>query len=287
MTDLILVTGATGNIGKEVVNQLAARGARVRALVHSRQKAASIHRPGVEIGYGDLSCPETIAAALAGAGKLFLLSPMDPRLAEWERQTMEAARQAGVQQIVYLSGRNAHPESPLLFNQLHGQSERYLKQSKFDYTIIRPDALMQNIFAQARAIATRSTMYMPSAAAKVAIVDSRDIAAVVVTSLLEEGHAEKVYDVTGPEALSAYQMAETLSACLGKEVRCIEPSIDQYRRGLEAAGMPGWLVNYLVDLVNGSGAAPETGVTRVVIEVTRRQPISFEQFVRDFAAVFK
>ena len=95
MSNLILVTGATGTIGKEVVKQLTTKGARVRAFFHSPQNADAIQELGVEIALGDLGQPDSLHAALIGVEELFLLSPMDPRLAEWENNAIRAAQQAG------------------------------------------------------------------------------------------------------------------------------------------------------------------------------------------------
>ncbi len=286
MSNLILVTGATGKIGKEVVKQLSIKGDRVRAFVHSPQGAAALQRLGAEIALGDLSQLETVKAALTGVEELFLLSPMDPRMIEWEQNVFESARQAGVRHIVYLSGTNAHVDSPLLFNRLHGQMEARLKHAGIAYTILRPGNLMQNVLTYAPTIIAQSAFYAPFPKSKMSMVDCRDVAAVAVTSLTEKGHAGQVYDVTGPEALSAHQVAQKLSAGLRKEVRCVELQIDQYRAGLKAAGMPEWLVDYLVGVAQYYATLKDNVITTVVAKVAHKLPITFDQFVRDHVSAF-
>ncbi|CAG0998790.1 NAD(P)H dehydrogenase (quinone) [Anaerolineae bacterium] len=286
MSNLILVTGASGKIGQEVVKQLATQGAQVRAFVHSPQNAAAIQGLDVEITLGDLGQPETIKAALIGAEKLFLLSPLDPRLAEWEPNIIRAAQQAGVRHLVYLSGTNAQVDSPLLFNRLHGQSEVQLKNSGLAYTILRPDALMQNMLAHAPTIVAQSACYAPFPEGKMSLVDCRDVAAVAVASLTARGHEGMEYDITGPEALSMIQVAEKLSAGLGKSVRCVELKLDQYRTGLKAARMPAWLIDYLVGVAQYSATLKDNVITTVVAKVAHKLPITFDQFVRDHASAF-
>jgi len=287
MSNLILVTGATGKIGQEVVKQLTTKGARVRAFFHSPQNADAIQELGVEIALGDLGQPDSLHAALIGVEELFLLSPMDPRLAAWENNAIRAAQQAGVRHVVYLSGTNAHVDSSLLFNRLHGQSEAQLKDAGMAYTILRPDTLMQNVLAYAPTIIAQETFYAPLPDSKTAMVDCRDVAAVAVASLIERGHEGKVYDITGAEALSANQVAQKLSVGLGKNVRCVGLKIDQYRMSLKAAGMPEWLVNYLVGLSEYGATVKDIVITTIVAEIAHKPPISFDQFVCDYANVFK
>ncbi|HEY4724557.1 MAG TPA: SDR family oxidoreductase, partial [Actinomycetota bacterium] len=222
---MILVIGATGTVGSEVVRQLVATGERPRALV--RDPAAARQRLGEEVEHvvGDLDRPETIAAALAGVDRVFLLTTQSSRQPEWERAVIGAAARAGVGQLVKLSVFRADEQSPLQVARQHGQAERVLAQSGLAATILRPVFFMQNLLAMVHdaAIATAA------GDGRVAMVDARDIAAVAVATLTGGGHAGKTYTLTGPEALSFYQVASILSRQTGRPLRHVRVPPDKVR----------------------------------------------------------
>jgi uncharacterized protein YbjT (DUF2867 family) len=279
----ILVTGATGKIGREVVRQLTAKGCAVRALVRSAEKGKALAQAGVEVAYGDLGRPESVADALEGASALLLLSPIHASLAEREHEAMQAAWRAGVRQVVLLSGRGAVLDSPSMLIRMHAQSEQFLRYSGLAYTILRPDYFMQNLLGNAQSIRAQGGFESTFIRTAMCMIDCRDIAAVAVAALTEEGHAGTSYDLTGPQALSMLQVAEKLSAGLGKPVNCAEISPDQLRAGMEAMGAPEWLVK---DMTAASGPGECLPPTSAVADVTHRPPISFDQFVNDYASVF-
>ena len=171
---MILVIGATGTVGSEVVRQLVATGERPRALV--RDPATARQRLGDQVEHvvGDLDRPETIAAALAGVDRVFLLTTQSSRQPEWERAVIGAAARAGVGQLVKLSVFRADEQSPLQVARQHGKAEQVLAQSGLAATILRPVFFMQNLLAMVHdgAIATAA------GDGRVAMVDARDIAAV-------------------------------------------------------------------------------------------------------------
>jgi len=286
-TSMILITGATGTVGSEVVKQLAATGAPLRALVRNLEKANQIRRPGVELAQGDFDKPETLGAALAGAEKVFLLSSPDPRQVELQGNLIEAARRSGVRHIVKLSAIGAAAESPVRFLRWHWQTEKQLEQSGIAYTHLRPHYFMQNTLGFAGAVAGQNAIYMPMKDARISMVDVRDVAAVAVAALTRPGHAGKTYDVTGPEALSFTQVAEKLSTALGRKVTHIEVTPAVAKQGMMSAGFPEGLADGVLELNagwNGGGAAY---VTRVVAEVGKVQPHTFDQFAREFAPAFQ
>jgi len=230
---MILVTGATGTIGSEVVGQLLAADQRPRAFVRDRDKARQLLGEKVEQVVSDLDRPETIDAALAGVDRLFLLTTQSSRQPDWERTVIEAAARAGVTHLVKLSVFRADEQSPLQFARQHRQAELALERSGLASTIVRPVFLMQNL----RAMVRGGAIYTAAGDGRVAMIDARDIAAVAVAALTTPGHGGKIYTLTGPEALTFDDVASNLSQQSGKQIRHVRVSVDTVRTALESAGV--------------------------------------------------
>jgi uncharacterized protein YbjT (DUF2867 family) len=284
----ILVTGATGTIGSDLVEKLAVAKAPARALVRSRAKAERIEALGLETVIGDLEKPDTLRAALAGVEKVFLLSAPEERQAELQSNLIQAARSAGVRHIVKLSaiGVGSGLES-ISLGRLHRQTEEELESSGITYTHLRPNGFMQNSFMFANTIRTQNAFYSPLGDARVSYVDARDVSAVAFKTLTEDGHENQAYEITGPVSLSYHDMAREFSSALGKEVKYVEVPMEAARGAMLGMGMQEWLVNALIELFNFYGEGRADRVTDVVREVTGKEPITFNQFARDYAQAFK
>ena len=220
---MILVTGATGHVGSELVRLLAEQGAPARALVHSPDKAAPIQQLGLETALGDYEQPDTLDAAMKGCGQLFLLSPPSPRQPQQEQHVIDAARRAGLDHVVKQSVPWAGPDAPVLFSRWHGQVEQHLAQSGLAYTLLRPSSFMQNFLMSAQQVADQGVLYGMFGEGRVAFIDARDIAAVAAELLTSPGHQGASYTLTGPEALSAAEVAERLSAATSAADRASGP----------------------------------------------------------------
>jgi len=278
---MILVIGATGTVGSEVVRQLVATGERPRALV--RDPATARQRLGDQVEHvvGDLDRPETIAAALAGVDRVFLLTTQSSRQPEWERAVIGAAARTGVGQLVKLSVFRANEQSPLQVARQHGQAERVLAQSGLAATILRPVFFMQNLLAMVHdgAIATAA------GDGRVAMVDARDIAAVAVATLTGGGHAGKTYTLTGPQALSFYQVASVLSRQTGRPLRHVRVPPDKVRVALQGRGVAAWYADDMARLHSMLAVGYEEVVTDDIHRVTGRPPRTLAQFAGDHAGV--
>jgi uncharacterized protein YbjT (DUF2867 family) len=282
---MILVTGATGTTGRYVVQELLAAGARVRALVRKADGAS--FPDGIETATGDLADPGSLASALDGVERLYLLAPFEPRLVELERNVLDAARRAGVGHVVKHSGLGASPDAPFVIGRWHGEAQRHLERSGLPFTHLQPHSFMQNLLGSAKTIAAEGTLYAPMGDARVSLVDVRDIAAVAARVLLEPGHTGRTYVITGPEALTYRELAAKLSAATGRPVRYVDVTPAQAKQSMMAGGMPEWAADAVNELSawyrSGHGAL----VTQVVAEIGGRTPHTFDTFARDHAAAFR
>ncbi|HEY3202915.1 MAG TPA: SDR family oxidoreductase [Thermoanaerobaculia bacterium] len=283
---MILVTGATGKVGGEVVRQLSAAGVPVRALVRDPMRASPIRLPGVEIVVGDLGKPETLDHALSGVDRLFLLSPAHPDQVSLQSNAIEASKRAGVGHVVKVSVAGG-PDSGTQIGRWHWATEKQLEASGIDFTMLRPNLYMQQMLTLAPSIAATGTFSLPLGTAEVSVVDTRDVAAVAVCALTENKHSRKIYDLTGPEALSFDAVADAISEATGKKVSYVHVPPEYARKQLLASGVPRWLVDDMLILFasyrEGYGAA----VSDTIREVTKHHPRTFHHFAKDYAQVFR
>jgi uncharacterized protein YbjT (DUF2867 family) len=229
----ILVTGATGTVGSEVVKQLAAislsSGHKIRAAVHSKNKNGQLGDKRVEIVDLDYTKPETVAYALNKVDKIFLQTLPIPNVTDISSNLVNEAKKNSVKYIVKLSAMGAsdsEPRSTIL--RLHGEEEKIIEDSGIPYTFLRPPAFMQNFVAQfGHTIRTQNAFYVPAGDAKMSFIDTRDIGAVAAMMLTNTNHGasqqheNKAYDITGQESLSYEQVADILSNEVGKKISYI------------------------------------------------------------------
>jgi uncharacterized protein YbjT (DUF2867 family) len=230
----ILVTGATGTVGNEVVKHLAAISSsnyNIRAAVHSKNKSDQLRQfenKGVEIVDLDYTKPETVASALNNVDEIFLQTLPVPNVADISSNLMIEAKKNGVKYIVKLSamGADSEPRSTIL--RLHEEEEKIIKDSEIPYTFLRPPAFMQNFVTQfGHTIRTQNAFYVPAGDAKMSFIDARDIATITVGILTNNNHGasqqhdNKTYNITGQDALSYSQVADILSNEIGKKISYI------------------------------------------------------------------
>ncbi len=285
---MILVTGANGLSGSELVRRLSARGVPVRALVRSAVKAQGISSlPKVEIVEGDMARPETLTSALRGVERAMLISSSDPTMLEVQSSFINAARKAGVAHVVKLSGTIADRESPFRFSRMHGEIERRLEDSGMAFTHLRAGEFMHAYFRQVPSIVAKGALFLPMEDAKIASIDIGDIADVAAAILTSAGHEGKTYLLTGPEALSMAEVAEKLSAAIGKRVQYVNISPEDAKRAQLAAGVPPFLADALGELFAERRKGKESQVSAVIPTVFGRRATSFDEFARRHAAVFR
>jgi uncharacterized protein YbjT (DUF2867 family) len=283
---MLLVTGATGTTGTEVVRGLRQRDVAVRALVHDEAKAGAVRELGAEPVVGEMGDPKTFEPALEGVERAYLVAPVSPMQAEYEQLFVETAKAAGVQHVVKLSLIGASLQSPLRFGKTHAVVEQALRESGMGWTFLRPNGFMQNNLAWPAQVQD-GKFFSPVPDAAFTIVDARDVAEVAVAALTGDGHASKAYALTGPEAVSYRDQARRLFAAAGREVAVEEVAAEAVKRALVEAGVPAWNAEGLAELwelyASGGAALVASGVD----DVLHRAPRDFDTFARDHADAFR
>lgn len=285
---MILVTGATGTNGIEIVKLLSRSGVPCRALVRNPQKANLLSDlRGVEIVQGDLARPESLAPTLEGVDKALLCSSAGPELPEVQGNFVHAAKRVGVRHVVKFSGMGADIHSEWRFARWHGEAEKRLEDSGLAFTHLQPNQFMQVYLRFQPTIASQGKFYAASKDSKVSPVDVRDIAAVAVTVLTGYGHEGKKYVITGPEALTYADVANRLSAAIGKHVTYVDIPPEAAKKALLDKGAPEWFAQGQDEQFRFRWQNRQSAVTSVVTDLAKKKPISFDQFARDHAAFFR
>jgi uncharacterized protein YbjT (DUF2867 family) len=268
------------------VKRLATGHLQVRAMVRNRERASAIVLPQVEVVEADFDRPATLLSALAGVERAFLLTPSSERAQSQQIAFIDAARQSGVTHIVKLSQFAADAHSPVRFLRYHAAVEAALQASGIAYTLLRPNLYMQGLLNFRSTIATQDAFYAAASDAKVSAVDVRDIAEVAVAALTESGHEGKIYNLTGPQALTHVEMAECLSEALGRRVTFVDIPSEAMREALLGVGLPVWQADGLIEDYAHYRRGEAAAVTSGVRDATGKAPRSFEEFARDYAGMF-
>jgi uncharacterized protein YbjT (DUF2867 family) len=286
-TGKILITGATGNVGSAVLDILSSTDANLRALVHDEPKAQSLRDRGVEAILGDFLEPESLAPALEGVGTVLLITPIHPEQVRQAANVIEAARDSDNDpRIVRLSVAQASHEAPTKNSRQHAQIEEELISSGLPYTLLRPTTFMQNTLATARAVASEGRIYQPFKDGKLGMIDARDMGKVAAKVLTEEGHEGKTYTLTGPAAISFYDIAEMLSEVLGKKVDYVPISLEKAKEAMLGMGLSEWKAEVLIEYARAHSQGYSNFTTEDVEQLTGHPATSYREFATNFARAF-
>jgi len=276
---VILVTGATGNVGRPLVGLLSDAGVPFRAFVRDPERARAALGPTVDLAEGDFAEPATLDAALGGVERMFLLSGNS----ELETDAVEAAVRAGVGRVVKQSALAAGLVPP----PFHRRIEETLERSGLGFTHLRPTAFMQTLAGYLPALIDEEGVFrLPAGGGRVAWVDTRDISAVAFRALTEDGHEGKAYPITGPEPLSMAEVAEKLSVATGRRIRYEDVPPDTAHELMVENGLPAPFADFLVAFYGLVRGGATDFVIQSVPEVTGAPGRTFGAFAGEYASAF-
>jgi uncharacterized protein YbjT (DUF2867 family) len=284
---MILVTGATGNVGRHLVNQLVADGHAVRAFVTDEQEARELLGPKVELAKGSFTDRASCDAAVRGVAKLYLLAPFHPDLASFEATMIAAAERAGVKHVVKHSVAGAQYEPGIAMGRWHRAGEKLLEKSAMAWTFLRNAGFTSNALYWIGSIKAGGAVYQPMGDGALAVIDPRDIAAVAARVLTTPGHEGKAYDLTGPEALPMARQVAILGKVIGKELTYVDVPDAAAKDAMLGMGMPPPIVDAMLELTNLIRAGQTSQVTATVEQITGKPPRTFEAWARDNANAFR
>ncbi|WP_018530685.1 MULTISPECIES: NAD(P)H-binding protein [unclassified Streptomyces] len=282
---MILITGATGTIGSELVRLLAARGIPHRALTRDPSRAR--FGPGTEVVRGDYDTPDSLRAALTGVDAVFMVNvPGAAAPGAHDRTLLDAAVTAGARRAVKLSAIATGDPASGPFSQWHVPGEQALRDGTLEWTILRPTMFASNFLWWAPDIRAGRPVPDQYGGGAQGVVDPADIAAVAAEALLGDGHHGRTYTPTGPEALAVPRMAAALGTVLGRTLDTVELSTADNRARLLSIGIPEHSVDGVLEglaFVRDGGNAV---VTDDVERVLGRPPRTFEEWARDHKDAF-
>ena len=276
MENKILVTGATGNIGKEIVKLLKEKGANFVAVANDKKIN------GVETVAADFADITSLEKAMEGVSTLFMVLPNHPEMVKWGQNIIEAAKKTGVKYIVRSSGSLADKNSPLKISQLLAETDQDLIESGINYTITSPSFFMQNFINFFASDYKNGAIYQPAGDGKVSWTDVKDIAAVNVEILLNpEKYKGQNLIITGSESFDYSEAVNRMNKILGKECKYVAVSDEAAIEAMKGMQFPDFIIELMISLNQCivQGFAEET--TDTVEKILGRKPISFNQFVEE------
>lgn len=286
-TSTILITGATGNIGRELTKQLSVQKVPFRGVVRSSKTSTEVAATeGAEVVIGDFNDSESIADALEGVDRAFLLTNSSEHAEVQQGAFVDVAKRVGVKHIVKLSQWAADLESPVRFLRYHAVVEQKIRESGMGYTFLRPNLFMQGLLAFRETIVAQGKFFAAAGDAKISAVDIRDIASVAAAALTAEGHVGRTYNLTGPEALTHGEMAEKLSNALGREVQYVDIPPEAMMDALLGIGLPHWQADGLIEDYAHYRRGEASAIASGVQDAKEMPPHSFDDFARDYAPAF-
>jgi (4-alkanoyl-5-oxo-2,5-dihydrofuran-3-yl)methyl phosphate reductase len=281
---MILITGATGNVGRELVEQLSAKGESLRVVTRDESKVAHLDAR-IERVIGDMSDESTAKKAVHGVSSIFMF----PLITEEDHRSnnllLETAKKAGVKHVVMMSSMGATEEKSKI-GELHREKELLVEKSGIPWTFVRPGAFMSNSFQWQPTIKAQGKVFNPTGGGKVAPISPRDIAAAAAVTLTSAGHEGKIYVLTGPELLSAHDQVGILSQAIGIPIECVDVPVSVVADQMAKRGAPGFLVDGLSVMWEGIKQGQVAIQTKDLERVTGSKGETFEHWCSDHRQEF-
>ncbi len=284
MKEKILLTGVSGNVGSAVVDYLISINVSFLAGVRNIEK--SKHQSNaLEYIHLDFEDPASYGTALVDVTKVFLIRP--PQLTDVLGifvPFIQKCKEVGVKQIVFLSllGVEKNPFPP------HHKIEKAIVESGIPYTFIRPSFFMQNLSTtHAEDIKERNDLFIPSGNAKVSFIDTRDIGEIIGRTLVEEGHGYKAYTITGSEAITYYQVADSMTKLLGRRITYTNPNLFKFRKEMIDRGIKRGFATVMMVLYLTTKLGMANHVTNTAEILLKRKPRTIDEFIKDHLEVWQ
>jgi uncharacterized protein YbjT (DUF2867 family) len=283
---MILITGASGSVGRAVLAEVARSGEKHRAMYRSKEDAAKAPA-GTEAVIADFSDKTSLAAALCGVESVYLVCSPIPDLVRLEGNALEASEAAGVRRIVLNSALGAGDYGKS-FPSWHRKVEDKLKTTKMAHCILRPNSFLQNVVTYfAPSIRAQGAFYGAMGNARTSYLDVRDIAVVAAKALRGGAHDGKTYELNGPEALTYAEVAEKISQHAGIAARYVDIPAAAQRKAMLDQGMPEWQVTALLELQEYYTRGQGGTLDGLLEELLGRPAITMDQFLEEYAKEFR
>ena len=283
----ILVTGATGELGKQTIKFLSSKTdvSNISALVRNESKAADLKKLGVEIRLGDYDDIESLKTAFKGIEKLFFISASDieKRLPQ-HKNILEVAKESNVKHIVYTSfiRKDETDSSPIAaVAKAHIFSEDFLLKSGITYTILRNTLYMDFApYFMGDKVLENQMVYLPSGDGKVAFLLRSEMAEIAANILTSEGHENKIYTVASEEAFSYGDIAKMISKISGKNIKFVSPPVDEFVKTMKKAGVPEEMIGMSVSFAQAILHGEFEDTNPEISKLLGRKPVTMEEFLK-------
>jgi uncharacterized protein YbjT (DUF2867 family) len=284
---MILITGATGKSGSATARALSDLGQGYRALIRNPEKEEELKALGAEVVIGSIEDNQSLVKAMSDVEKVLILLPNSENQLALETQIVDVALQSGTKHIVKVSSIEATPDATSPIPKLHLEVENYIKASGLEWTMVKPNFYMQNLLGSATTIKEQAKIFLPMGEGKTGMIDTRDVGKVIAKVLSEEGHSSMNYEITGPEILSFYDVAETFSNALNKTVNYIDLPMPAYKEILSNFLTNQWHLDAVIDLFEGIREGGIEEKTDTYEALMGEPPKSLEEFIIEHSFIFK
>ena len=284
---MILLTGATGKTGSATAKALNERGIKFKALIRNEEKREGIESLGGEVIIGSIENKEAVDQSMVDIETALILLPNSENQLSLEKQLVDSAKQAGANRIVKMSSIEATPDATSPIPRLHLESEEYIKQSGLNWTMVKPNFYMQNLLASAATIKDQGKIFLPMGEGKTGMIDTTDVGKVLAKVLSEDGHESMNHEITGPEILSFFEVAEIFTQGLGKQVDYIDVPLAAYKETLGQFLTNQWHLDAVIDLFKGIADGGIEEKTDTYSNLMGESPKSLSQFISENSFIFK
>ncbi|MFS8181250.1 SDR family oxidoreductase [Pseudovibrio denitrificans] len=281
MSNSVLVTGANGTIGTHLLRVLRSAPWDVRTLIRSAENERLVTSLGAQAFYGDFMDQASLGEAMTGVDTLVLITSANPDAAVQASNALREAKDCGVRKVVRISAIKAALDGPTANTKLHGQTEQEIICSGLDYVILRPNLFMQNMFLAAQTISEQDSFFFGTGDAQIGMVDTRDVAECAAQCVLSNQFDGNIYEVTGPQSLSYFDVAQALSVELNRNISYVPVSPQDVYEGIVGAGWDEWIAGISRDYAQAYRSGWSDFTTDTVEQMCGHPPRSIDRFIRE------